>query len=326
MRKQPKNNFGGNNSKINDLIFQELLKRGYSLEGKSKVWNISDSRFWYITPEQSQAFLDLEKKDPKQKMFVKQETGLIKKHCKELTLGLDGKGINLIDLGCGDGTKAIEFINCFKNKEQIRYCPLDVSAFMVESAIKNVSKLKKVTVINNKKNVMNFLDFGDVSDSIRKNNFKNNYILLLGGSLENSDVHELFHELRASMKDGDYLLIGNKLTHPNPEKMVNYYMNTKKIDELLIKTLELLGFDKDEIQYGARFRGSRIEMFYTLKQDKTLSSKGKKIEFKTGDSIIVTISYKYTKDSLLELLMMYFDDIETFVSNDGIYALALCKK
>lgn len=326
MVKQPKISFKENTSKINDLIFKELLNRGYSLEGKSKVWNISDSRFWYITPAQSQAFLDLEKKDSKQKMFVRQETELIKKHCKELLLGMECKGINIIDLGCGDGTKAIEFINCFKNKEQVRYCPLDVSSFMVESAIKNVSKLKKVSIINSKKNVMNFLDFGDVSDSIRKSNFKNNYILLLGGSLENSDVHELFHEIRASMKDGDYLLIGNKLTHPNPEKMVNYYLNTKKIDEMLVKTLELLGFNKNEIQYGARFRGSRIEMFYTLRQDKTLVSKGKKIEFKVGDSIIVAISYKYTKDSLLELLMMYFDNIETFVSNDGIYALALCKK
>jgi uncharacterized SAM-dependent methyltransferase len=325
MVKSQKTNFRENSPKINDLIFKELTKRGYSLEGKSKVWNISDSRFWYVTPEQSRAFLDLEKKDPKQKMFVKQETGLIKKHCKELTLGIDNKGINIIDLGCGDGTKAMKFINCFKNKEQVRYCPLDVSSFMVESAIKNVSKLKKVSIIN-KNNVRDFLHFGDVSDSLRKNKFKSNYILLLGGSLENSEAHELFHEIRASMKDGDYLLIGNKLTHPNPEKMVNYYLNTKKIDEMLVKTLELLGFNKNEIQYGARFRGSRIEMLYTLRQDRTLISKGKKIELKAGDSIIVAISYKYTKDSLLELLMMYFDNIETFVSNDGIYALALCKK
>ena len=46
---------------INDLIFKELIKRGYSLEGNTRVWNIADSKLWYLTPEQSEAFLDIEK-------------------------------------------------------------------------------------------------------------------------------------------------------------------------------------------------------------------------------------------------------------------------
>ena len=48
------------NSSINDLIFKELIKRGYSLEGNTRVWNIADSKLWYLTPDQSQAYLDLE--------------------------------------------------------------------------------------------------------------------------------------------------------------------------------------------------------------------------------------------------------------------------
>ena len=39
---------------INDLIFKELIKRGYSLEGKTRIWNIADSKLWYLTPEQAQ--------------------------------------------------------------------------------------------------------------------------------------------------------------------------------------------------------------------------------------------------------------------------------
>ena len=46
--------------KIHDLIFKELLKRGYKLEGKTKVWDVADSKLWYLTPEQAQGFLDLE--------------------------------------------------------------------------------------------------------------------------------------------------------------------------------------------------------------------------------------------------------------------------
>ena len=37
--------------KINDLIFKELIKRGYSLEGNTRIWNIADSKLWYLTPD-----------------------------------------------------------------------------------------------------------------------------------------------------------------------------------------------------------------------------------------------------------------------------------
>ena len=30
--------------KINDLIIKELIKRGYSLEGNTRIWNIADSK------------------------------------------------------------------------------------------------------------------------------------------------------------------------------------------------------------------------------------------------------------------------------------------
>jgi len=63
----------------NGTVFQELLKRGYSIEGKNKVWNIVDSKLWYLTSEQAEAFLNLEKKDEKQRMFMNKEIELLNK-------------------------------------------------------------------------------------------------------------------------------------------------------------------------------------------------------------------------------------------------------
>jgi uncharacterized SAM-dependent methyltransferase len=174
--------------------------------------------------------------------------------------------------------------------------------------------------------VLCFFDLDLFTSSLRTGKFNTNLLLLLGGSLENSDVHELLHDIRGAMKDGDILLIGNKLTHPNPEKMVSYYHKSKYIDNLLLQTVEQIGLSKNDVTYDARFRGSRVEMFYILKNDKVITSGKDKIEFKAGDKIIVTISYKYTKDTLLETLNLYFTDVELFISKDGIYALALCKK
>jgi uncharacterized SAM-dependent methyltransferase len=311
---------------INEVVFKDLIKRGYSVEGNNKVYNIADSKLWYLTPEQAKAFLDLESKDPKQKMFANKEIELLKKKFNELTLGLMGKNTTLIDLGCGNGEKAFAFAKGFKDKSKIRYCPIDINPFMVSQAMKTFSKSKAVKIAKLKSYVLDFFDFNMIADTLKKDNFKTSLLMLLGGNLENSDVHELLHEVRSSMHEGDYLLIGNKLAHPDSSKMVSYYNQSKYIDNMLFKTVEQLGISRDEAQYGARFRGNRVEMFYTLKNDKTLQSKNKKIELKKDDKIIVTISYKYSADSLKEVLMMYFDDVELFPSSDGIYALALCKK
>lgn len=321
-----KNCSSANISKINDVIFKELLKRGYSLEGKNRVWNIADSKLWYLTPEQAQAFLELETKDPKQVMFAKKEMELLKNNFKQISSEVHSKNINIIDLGCGNGEKALFFVKNFKDKSKIRYCPIDISNFMVERALKTLSKVKSLQLVNFKHNIIDFLDLDQITSTIKKGAFKTNMLLLLGGSLENSDVHELLHDIRSAMKDDDCLLIGNKLTHPNPEKMVAYYNSNKHIDNMLIKTIEKIGLSKEDVSYGARYRGSRVEMYYTLKKDKVISHNGKKVDFRIGDKIITTISYKYNKDSFLETLNLYFNDVELFISKDGIYALALCKK
>lgn len=326
MQKKPKVNSVLAKPVINDLIFKEVIKRGYSLEGTTRVWNIADSKLWYSTPDQAQSFLDLEKNDPKQRKFVNVEIDLIKNNFKKITLELGDKPVNIVDLGCGNGEKAAVFVRAFKDKSKVRYCPIDISSFMVDKAFKTISKIKGVKTVKLKNNTIDFLDLDTVTAQLKTGIFKNNFLLLLGGSLENSEVHQLLHDIKAAMKDGDYLLIGNKLTHPDPTKMVEYYNAGKLIDELLFKTVSKIGFSREEVKYGARFRGSRIEMFYTIIKDKLIVHNGKKIQFKAGDKIILAISYKYTKDLLLETLNLYFENVELFEDIDEVYTLALCKK
>ena len=63
--------------KINDLIFKELIKRGYSLEGNTHVWNIADSKLWYLTTKQAQAYLDLESSKVYKNEVIQKEIDLI---------------------------------------------------------------------------------------------------------------------------------------------------------------------------------------------------------------------------------------------------------
>src|SRR3990167_5026412 len=93
-----------NDSKINDLIFNELIKRGYSLEGNTRIWNISDSKLWYLTPQQAQGYLDLDA-DPEYKENTGQYQGesLIEEKKADIIDSIGNEPVNIVDLGCGDG-------------------------------------------------------------------------------------------------------------------------------------------------------------------------------------------------------------------------------
>ncbi len=313
------------NSEINDLIFKELIKRGYSLEGNTRVFNIADSKLWYLTPAQAQAFLDLEQSKDYQKDVIQKEIDLIKNNIGEVTENITNKPVNLIDLGCGDGKKAVIFIGHLKDTTKLRYCPIDISSYMVEKAIEKVSKLNIKEVVKFQWNISDFENLENITPLLRSGEYKDNFILLLGNTLGNFEIHELLYGIRSSMKDNDVLLIGNGLDIRDSGEILKAY-NNPYLDYMLVKTLTQVGLKKEDVKYGARFRNSRVEMYYTLLRDIEISFLGRTVNFSKGDQIIVAVSYKYRKEDFMSFMKMYFSDVGLFVSKDGSYALALCKK
>ena len=311
--------------KINDLIFRELIKRGYSLEGNTRIWNIADSKLWYLTPEQAQGFLDLEASEDYQKDVIQKEIDLVNNNIEEI-LGKVGKeNLNIIDLGCGDGKKAVIFTEHFKGKVKLRYCPVDISGYMVEKAMKKIRKADVGEVVDFQWNISDFENIENISVLLRQGEFKKNLILLLGNTLGNFEINELLYEIRSSMKGGDFLLIGNGLDNRNSKEILKAYSN-KYLDKMLVKTLTQIGLQEDNLEYGSRFKNSRIEMYYTIKENCEISFLERKVSFNKGDQIVVAVSYKYNKEDFIGFLNIYFDDVMTKISDDGSYALALCKK
>ncbi len=313
------------NPQINDLIFKELIKRGYSLEGNTRIWNIADSKLWYLTPDQAQAFLDLESSADYQKDVIQKEIDLINGNIKEIVEKIGKDNLNIIDLGCGDGKKAVIFTEHFKGKVKLRYCPIDISGYMVKKAIAKVRDADIGEVVEFQWNISDFENIENISLLLRHGDFKKNLTLLLGNTLGNFEINELLYQIRSSMKGGDFILIGNGLDNRKPDEILNAYDNSF-LDEMLVKTLTQIGLKEDNLEYGARFKNSRVEMYYTIKEDCDISFLGKKVQFSAGDQIIVAVSYKYNHTDFISFLNLYFDDVMAKVSEDGSYALALCKK
>lgn len=328
MEESSKASEGKSESKqMNDLIFKELIKRGYSLEGNTRVWNIADSKLWYLTPDQAQSFLDLEKSEDYDRDIIKKEIDLINKNIKEI-LERVGKGpINLIDLGCGDGKKAVLFIDyLLKQKEKVRYCPIDISGYMVEKAIANVAGLDVEEIVKFQWNISDFENIENVAGLLRYKDFQKNFFLLLGNTLGNFEINELLYEVRSAMSWDDVLLIGNGLANTkNVDELLKAY-NNPYLDNLLSKTLTQIGLDEKNIEYGARFRNQRVEMYYTIKDNCSIKFFGNEVHFNKGDQIIVAVSYHYNKDDFVSFMKMYFGKTDFYFSEDDSYCLVVCKK
>ena len=311
--------------KINDLIFKELIKRGYSLDGHTRIWNLADSKLWYLTPEQSRAFLDLEQSEDYQRDVIQKEMDLINNNIKEILKKLGDDPSNIIDLGCGDGKKAVLFLKQLIDKVKIRYCPIDISDYMVERALKNIRTIDIQEAVGFQWNISDFENIENISSLLRKQGeIKRNFFLLLGNTIGNFEITELLYAVRSAMKKGDLLLIGNGLDNRNPEEIIKSY-HQKEIDEWLLHVLLLLGLERNEVEYKTRFKNSRIEEYYVIKKNKTIQFQDKKIYFSAGDQIIVAVSYKYDAKDFETYLKIYFKDVTLKTSADGSYALALCK-
>ena len=311
--------------KINSFIFKELLKRSFTLEGKTRVWNLADSKLWYLTPSQSQGFLDLESTKDYRRSIISKEIMLIRDNLKSFLKTLAKSSYNIIDLGCGNGEKGALFIKELSRFLKVRYCPIDISSYMVEMAAKTVKALKVGEVVEFKWNISDFENLSNVTPLLKQGEFKNNFLLLLGNTLGNFDRDDILNGIAEGMQSGDVLIIGNGISNGKKEDWVKTYKN-KLIDKWLIQVPIQLGLDKDSLIYDVRFVDSRVEEFYVLKRDKTIRHLGKTVQFKKGDVILVAISYKYTEDALNKNLRKFFKKFSVVTDKEETYALAFCQK
>lgn len=312
---------------INEIVFRELMKRGYSVEGNSRIWNIADSKLWYLTPEQAKAYLNMENSERMQKSFSKVELSLIQEKIGEIRSLIGDSAINVIDLGCGSGKKAARFIKLLNEKKtfKIRYCPVDINSNFVSKAIDTVRAENPDEIIKMQWVVSDFENIENISRLLRYKEYQKNVFLLLGNTLENLELHDTIYQIRRSMNDGDVLIIGDGLDTKDKKELFHIY-SSEKIEAFLDYIPLELGFEKKDFKILREFNNSRVEIYYELRKAKKITFSGREISFNVGDKLLVFFSYKYDKEDMRSFMKMYFDDVEFFTDKKDSYALIVCKK
>jgi uncharacterized SAM-dependent methyltransferase len=312
---------------VNDLIFRELIKRGYSLEGNTRIWDIADSKLWYLTSEQAESYLELENSKGYKDSVVNSEFTLIEENIEEILSGIGEDKVNVVDLGCGDGEKGSHVVeHLIKKGISVRYCPIDISGYMVKKAIQTVSKLDIEGVIESQFNISDFENLENITPLLREGEYKRSVFLLLGYTLGNFEIHDILYQIRSAMKGNDLLLIIDGLENSKWEERADSAKKDLKTDSFFGLTALQLGLKKSEIEFGSRYKNSRIEFYYTIKINKVIDFQNRKVEFNKGDQIIIAVAYKHNKGDLLTSLNMYFDEVTLKLSKDESTGLALCKK
>ncbi len=313
--------------KVNGLIFKELIKRGYSLDGNTRIWNIADSKLWYLKAEQAQAYLDLEASQDYSAQFKGSDLYLINKHFDKILQKIKSKKINVIDLGCGDGVKGAYIVERFMNEgKKVRYCPIDISSYMVQKAIKNISKIKVDEIIESKFNISDFENLSNITPLLNQGEYSKNVFLLLGNTLGNFEIHDILYQIRSAMKGEDTLLIVNGIKNEKWKGVVKEASNDKNLDNFFGQILTQLGFKKSEFKLNVKYENSRIELYYIISIDKKVKFQDRLIQFNKGDQILVAVGYKHDESDLKTVLNMYFDEVELKSAEDKKSALIICKK
>lgn len=316
--------------KISPLTFRELVKRGYSLEGNTRIWNIADSKLWYLTPEQAQGYLDLDHDSSyKQHTGQGQAEQLIRESIEEIAKRIKATSINVVDLGCGDGTKAAYFVNelrKIKKNLKVRYCPIDISSYMVSKATETFSKAHKDEVVRFQYNISDFENLENITPLLRNSEFKTSIFLLMGNTLGNFEIHELLYTIRVSMGPSDIFVVDTAIDDHKQEARAAAYQSSALWKNWLIHIPLQIGLEKSDVQLGARFRNTRIEVYFTLLHDKEVTFQNKSIEFHKGDQIIILVAYKHGKEDLKSYLNMHFGNVKFNFSGDNSKVLAVCSR
>ena len=276
----------------NKIILKELIKRGYTEKNGSNMWNIRDSKLWYLNNKQAQAFLDLKSSETYVNGIIIKEVKLIDDNIKEI-LETIGDNINIVDIASRDGRKANRILKHLTAKKNIKYYPVDTHKFMTDKAIQ---KIQNLNVVESSEAIIveSFLKIENIGDNLT---YPKTVFLLLGNNLGNFEINEMLYEARKIMKDEDLLIIGNGIDNENDKESLKAY-TSKQINDFFIEIPKQLGFSEEDLEFGLKYENSRVQIFYTIKNNFTIKEKKDTIEFKKGETFTVLqgdIGYKARK-------------------------------
>ena len=229
------------------------------------------------------------------------ELDLIIEHERKIISAFGNRKFNLLDLGCGDGKKAAFFINHIEQKVTM-YSAYDLSLRMLDIATVNMElahpSLDRETFNGD-------FEQGHVANAayyLRRRYQNNNLIFFVGNTIGNiSDAHRVLVNLRESMTDEDFLMVGLAFHNPNNIPVQSY--NIPEVIEIFWTVPEKIGIKRSEAKIYFTYNKEKRQLEGQLEflKDWSQSFGANLLKFPKGQRVRLAISRRFTKDDIFEL-------------------------
>ena len=144
-------------------------------------------------------------------------------------------GINIIDIGCGNGLPVLPILKqLISNNIPFTYVPLDISKEMMDMAMETVKDQFPSVICRPVQMDFELGQFSDVMYDL-KDKMPVNLLLHLGSTLGNhSDLNRVLSNFRDSMTSKDFLILGVELTNLAKVHMLFPHYKTEAVLALLV--------------------------------------------------------------------------------------------
>lgn len=245
----------------------------------------------------------------------------------------DANGIDLIELGAGDGAKTAVLIEHFLDQRlDFTYSPIDISQEANDALETRFhAKFPSLSIDPHTG------DYFKILGSLKGDSSRRKVLLFLGSNIGNfsrEKALDFFRQLRAVMNDDDRLFIGFDM-QKDPRVIVAAYDDAQGVTaafnlNLLTRINRELGadFDISKFSHYAQYRpvecAARSFLISREKQNVHIGALNRAFEFEQWEPIFMEISQKYTQSMINELAFESGFAIETeFANNEDFYINSL---
>jgi L-histidine N-alpha-methyltransferase len=242
--------------------------------------------------------------------------------------------LHVIGLGCGGGQKDSRLVRALKRRtNEIVYTPCDVASAMVLTARKTaLSVLSETQIFPLVCDLQTANDLPSVLDSSRTRGARR--ILTFFGMIPNFEPKDILPKLASMTRPKDILLFSANLAPGDDyaagmKRIVPQYDNPLTRDWLLT-FLQDVGISKSDGTLvfkieDARENLKRIVVHFRLKHARQIKIDDESFAFKSGESIRLFFSYRYTPDRIRTLLSSCQLRVhEQWIADSGEEGVFLC--
>jgi L-histidine N-alpha-methyltransferase len=210
--------------------------------------------------------------------------------------------VQVAELGSGSGKKTRWILEALSRLQKTYYYPIEISSSALAACEKELGQIDLVSVVGYEQTYLEGLR----SVTKRREGGEHLLVLFLGSTIGNFDrgaADAFLREVRASLQDGDALLLGTDLEKDTAVQILAYDDPTGVTAafnmNLLARINRELGanFELSRFRHEARWSTAerRIEMHLRSTQDQIVLIPAAKLEirFKEGETIWTESSHKY---------------------------------